>query len=46
MFSCPVSVGSCSFREMKLPVVYFVCSLIACWPYWNVKKAPESCHGA
>ena len=45
MLSCPVSVVLCGCWEMKLPVVYFVCSLIACWPYWNVKKATESSSG-
>lgn len=45
MLSCPVSVGLCGCRKMKLPVVYFVCSLIACWPYWNVKKETESSSG-
>lgn len=42
MFSCPVlscSVRLCGCLERKLPVVYLLCSLIACWPYWNVKKA-------
>lgn len=30
---------------LKLPVV-FVCAIIACWSYWNVKKGTESCPGA
>lgn len=25
--------------------LFFVCSLIAFWPYWNVKKVAESCPG-
>lgn len=39
MLSCFVFCGG---WEMKLPVVYFRCSVIACWPYWNVTIS-ESC---
>lgn len=39
MLYCPVSSWLYDFWEMKLTIVYFVCSLIACLPYWNVKKA-------
>lgn len=39
MLSCYVFCGD---WEMKLPVVFFLCSVIACWPYWNVNIS-ESC---